>query len=179
MPWLRVALPVVGFAAVAVVTALIAHPRMFTGFASYDDEGYMLIALKAFVHHGHLYDDVFSQYGPFYYEFWGGIFGAFGIGVTHDAGRTVTMIAWVLASLLCGLASWRMTRSAPLGLGAQILVFGGIATVTNEPMHPGGIICLLLATILAIASLVRGRSSPLAMAAYDVTQPATSHAGAP
>jgi hypothetical protein len=143
---------------------LMAHPRMFTGFASYDDEGYMLIALKGFLHHGHLYDDVFTQYGPFYYEFWGAFFEIFGIPVNHDGGRTAALVAWVAASLLFGLATWRMTRSLMLGLVTQMLVFGAIITVVNEPMHPGGTICLLLGVIVAFASLVRARPSPMTMA---------------
>jgi hypothetical protein len=161
--WVRLAIGAAAFAAVTVVTVLVGHPRMFTHFAPYDDEGYMLIALKSFLQHGHLYDDVFSQYGPFYYEFWGGFFEIFGIPVTHDGGRTATLVAWVLASLLFGLALWRMTRSILLGLATQMLVFGAIITVVNEPMHPGGLICLLLGTIVALSCLVRARTSPLAM----------------
>jgi hypothetical protein len=167
--WVRALVAALGFAAVTVVTVLIAHPRMFTGFASYDDEGYMLIALKSFLNHGHLYDDVFSQYGPFYYEFWGAFFEIFGIPVNHDGGRTAAIFAWVAASLLFGVASWRMTRSILIGLATQILVFGAIITVVNEPMHPGGTICLLLGTIVALSTLVRARPSPLAMAAVAGT----------
>lgn len=162
--WVRALAATVGFAAVTVVTVLIAHPRMFTGFANYDDEGYMLIALKSFLLHGHLYDDVFSQYGPFYYEFWAAIFEIFGISVNHDGGRTAAIFAWVAASLLFGVATWRMTRSLLIGLATQILVFGAIITVVNEPMHPGGTICLLLGTIVALSTLVRARPSPLAVA---------------
>ncbi|HEX5593373.1 MAG TPA: hypothetical protein VFX35_08500 [Solirubrobacterales bacterium] len=161
---LRLILGLLAFAAVTAVTVLLGHPRMFTGFAGYDDEGYMLIALKSFLSHGNLYDDVFSQYGPFYYEFWGAFFEIFGIPVNHDGGRTAALVAWVLASLLFGLATWRMTRSLLLGLVTQILVFGAIVTVVNEPMHPGGIICLLLGVIAAFASLVRARPSPMTMA---------------
>jgi hypothetical protein len=161
----RVAVAIAAFASVAVVTYLIGHPRMFSGFAPYDDEGYMLIALKSFLNHGSLYDDVFSQYGPFYYEAWGAVFSVFGIPVTHDGGRSVALAAWVASALVVGLASWRMTGSLLLGLATQILVFGGIATVVNEPMHPGGIICLLLAAILAISCFVRDRVSSYAMAA--------------
>ena len=162
--WVRAAVAVLCFGAVTVVTYLIGHPRMFTGFAGYDDEGYMLIALKSFLGHGHLYDDVFTQYGPFYYEFWGGFFEVFGIPVTHDGGRTAALVAWLLASLLFGLALWRMTRSLLLGLATQVLIFGAIGTVTNEPMHPGGIICLLLGAIVFLSCFVRGRPSPLALA---------------
>jgi hypothetical protein len=154
---------VAAFAAVTVVTYLIAHPRMFTGFFSYDDEGYMLVALKSFLHHGSLYDDVFTQYGPFYYEFWGAVFSIFGIPVNHDGGRAVTLVVWILTSLLVGLSTWRMTRSLLLGLATQMLVFGAIVTLINEPMHPGGLICLLVATIIAISCFIRAGASPLAM----------------
>ena len=158
------ALGALAFTAVTVVTVLIAEPRMFSGFANYDDEGYMLIALRSFLEHGHLYDDVFSQYGPFYYEFWGGFFELFGIPVNHDGGRTAAIFAWVAASLLFGLSIWRMTRSTLLGLATQMMVFGAIITVVNEPMHPGGTICLLLGAIVALSCLVRERSSPLGIA---------------
>jgi hypothetical protein len=160
----RLALGALAFAAVTLVTVLLAKPRMFTGFAGYDDEGYMLIALRSFLEHGHLYDDIFSQYGPFYYEFWGGFFELFGIPVDHDGGRTAAIVAWVGASLLFGLSIWRMTRSALLGLATQMLVFGAIITVVNEPMHPGGTICLLLGAIVALSCLVRGGVSPLSTA---------------
>ncbi|MBS1887197.1 MAG: hypothetical protein JSU06_08415 [Actinobacteria bacterium] len=161
---LRIALAAICFAAVTLVTVLIAHPRMFTGFASYDDEGYMLTALKGFVNHGELYDRVFSQYGPFYYEFWGGIFSSFGIPVDHDAGRTVTTVVWVLSSLLFGLGMWRLTRSFLFGLATQVLAFSSLYVLTNEPMHPIGLIALLLAAIVLIAGFVRERESPYAMA---------------
>ncbi len=163
-PRLRLAVSAVAFLLVTVVTILIAHPRMFTGFAAYDDEGYMLTALKGFVNNGHLYDKVFTQYGPFYYEFWGGIFSAFGISVTHDHGRMAAMITWIFASLVLGLAAMRMTKNLLLGLATQILVFTALWVVIVEPMHPGGLISVLLATIVGIACFVRGRSSPYAMA---------------
>ncbi len=161
---LRIAIALIGFTVATVITALIAHPKMFTGFSNYDDEGYMLTALKGFVNHGELYDRVFTQYGPFYYEFWGGIFSLFGISVTHDSGRTVVMIVWVLSSLMFGLTTWRITRSFVLGIGTQILCFNVLSVLVGEPMHPVGIIALLLATILAIAAFVGERESPYAMA---------------
>jgi hypothetical protein len=163
-PRVRLPVAVLAFAAVTVVTALIAHPRMFTGFMAYDDEGYMLTALKGFVNHGHLYDDVFSQYGPFYFEAWGGLFSLFGIPVTHDGGRAVTMAAWVLSSLAVGAATMRISGSLLLGLGTQALVFSALGVAANEPMHPGGIICLLLAAIVVVSCFVRDRVSPYAMA---------------
>ena len=161
---MRLAVAAIAFVAVTVVTVLIAHPRMFSSFHSYDDEGYMLTALKAFVSHGHLYDRVFTQYGPFYYEFWGGIFSGLGLSVNHDNGRTVTMVAWIVSSLGLGLATMRMTRSLLLGLATQAIVFTALGVLTNEPMHPVGIIALLLTATVAISCFVSERSSPYAMA---------------
>ncbi|HEU5252392.1 MAG TPA: hypothetical protein VFU16_03575 [Solirubrobacterales bacterium] len=163
-PIIRTAFAVLAFAAVTVVTCLIAHPQMFTGFRGYDDEGYMLTAINGFVEHGHLYDQVFTQYGPFYFEAWGGLFSLFGIPVDHEAGRTVTMCAWVISSLAIGVATARIAGSVLLGLATQMLVFSSLGVLINEPMHPGGIICLLLAAIIAIACFVRDRPSPFAFA---------------
>lgn len=163
-PWARFGLVLVAFGAVAVVTYLIAHPRMFTAFATYDDEGYMLVALQSFLDQGSLYDDVFTQYGPFYYEFWGTIFSLFGIPVTHDGGRSVVTVVWVVTSLALGLSIMRMTGSALLGLATQMLGFASLGVLANEPMHPGGLIVLLLATIIAISCGVRERLSVGAIA---------------
>jgi hypothetical protein len=166
--WLRSAAIIAGFAAVTVVTALIARPRMFSIIMSYDDEGYMLTALKSFIHRDHLYNEVFAQYGPFYYEFWGGLFSIFGIPVTHDAGRTITTIVWVGSSLGLGLVTMRLTRSLLLGLGTQILCFTALNVLVNEPMHPGGTVTLLLVAILGAAVFVGGGRSTKAMALLGV-----------
>jgi hypothetical protein len=160
----RLGFGVLAFAVLTAVTYPIACYRIFTGFARYDDEGYLLISLKSFLDHGSLYDDVFTVYGPFYYEFWGGVFSIFGIPVNHDGGRTATMFVWVLSSLLIGLSTWRMTRSIPLGLATQIVVFGALASLVAEPMHPGGIIVLLVSTIVTISCFVRDRTSRFWMA---------------
>ena len=160
---LRFVVALLGFAVVTVLLALIAHPKMFNGFSVYDDEGYMLTALKSFVNHGHLYDDVFTQYGPFYYDFWGGFFSLFGIGVTHDSGRTVVMVLWVLSSLVFGLSILRLTGSILLGLGTQILTFAALEVLINEPMHPVSSIALMLALIVAISTFVGSGRSRWAM----------------
>ncbi len=161
----KLAAVALAFVAVTIVTYLIARPHMFSGFANYDDEGYMLTALHSFLRHGSLYDKVFTQYGPFYYEFWGTIFSVFGIPVTHDGGRSVTLVVWVLCSLTFGLATARMTGSWLIGLATQVVVFSSLVTLVNEPMHPGGIIVLLLTCIVAISCAVRAKPSPIAMGA--------------
>jgi hypothetical protein len=160
----RIVCALVFFAAITVETVRIAHPTVLSGFAFFDDEGYMLVSLKAFANHGHLYDHVFTQYGPFYYEVFGGIASIFGISITNDAGREMTMVVWVAASLVFGLGIWRLTRSLLLGFGTQILCFSVLTILAGAPMHPIGLIALLLAIMVLIAGFVGERESPYAMA---------------
>lgn len=160
----RAAVAFVAFGLVTFLTFRFGHARIFTGFFQYDDEGYMLTALNQFTDRGSLYNEVFSQYGPFYFDTWGSFFSVFGIPFSNDGGRSVTLAVWILASLTVGLSSWRIAGSIVLGLVTQVLVFSALVTLVNEPMHAGGLICLLLAAILAISCFVREKVSVEAMA---------------
>ena len=60
-----------GALAVAIATAgtaVLGYFSIFSIFIPWDDEGYMLVSLRAYTAGGVLYRDVFTQYGPFYYE---------------------------------------------------------------------------------------------------------------
>jgi len=57
-----------------------------------------------------------------------------------------------------------MTRSILLGLTSQIIVFGALASLVSEPMHPGGVIVLLVSIIVTISCFVRDRTSTFSMA---------------
>jgi hypothetical protein len=149
-PWTRTrimlaALLPVGLTAAALPLAFVA---MFSLFQAYDDEGYLLLSLKGYLGGHALYDEVFSQYGPFYYLFNATLFRVLGLDVTHDAGRLVTMVLWLLAAFIGGVAITRLTRSLLLGLAGQVLFYGALSTLGNEPMHPGALLGFLLATIV-------------------------------
>ena len=159
----RLGVGVLAFVAMTVAACPIARYRISTGFSNYDDEGYMLISLKSFLTNGWVYSGV-NGYGPFYYEFWGAVCSIFGISVNHDDGRTMTLVVWVLSSLIIGLSAWHITGSILLGLATQLTAFEALFTLVNEPMHPGGIIMLLLSAILAFSCFVRDRISSLPMA---------------
>jgi hypothetical protein len=47
---------------------------MFSGFNAYDDEGSFLITLRDYVSGQSLYTQIFSIYGPLYYETMAGLF---------------------------------------------------------------------------------------------------------
>lgn len=144
-------------AAHTVLAAVIAIPvywRLFQFWAVYDDEGYLTLSLRNFVDGGTLYHDVFTQYGPAYYEFWGALVSVLGLDVTMNTGRLLVLAVWVLSSLLGGVAVSAFTRNVLVGLAAQIVLFSVLTGLTPEPMHPSGLIVLLLASFAAAATVV-------------------------
>src|SRR5579859_6614053 len=145
------------FAAATAFTAYLGYLLMFTGFANYDDEGFMLLTIRSYNAGEALYEKVIVQYGPFFYEFFG-IFGALGVPFDNDSGRLVTLVIWIALALLAGVSVFLFTRNLGLGLAAQLITFA-TATLTSEPMHPGGLISLMLIGIGALAFVVAGRRS--------------------
>jgi hypothetical protein len=155
---------VVSCVVLTVALAPIAYHVMFSLFQSYDDEGSVLIPLKEYLAGGNLYDQVYWGYGPLSPEVWGSLFSLFGIGVTHDSGRFVVIVIWLATSGLVAASTYRATQSVLLGITSQLLTFRILTTLTYEPMHPGGLIVLLLAVIVAVAFLALPRHTRLAMA---------------
>ncbi len=140
-----------GLVAIAAVAA--AYLAIFTLFSPYDDEGTLLVTLKAFNQGEVLYRDVYSPYGPFYYELFGGFFALTGWSVTTDASRLLVIVVWVLTSGLFGLAVQRLSGRLLLGLVGMIVSFGILFVLIGEPMHPHGLsIALLGAFVLILAS---------------------------
>src|SRR5262245_40424838 len=89
----------IAFSATTVIVAQTAYFQVFSFFAVYDDEGYLLISLKLFRQGLPLYDTVYSQYGPFYYGFMDVVLSAGRLDVTHDTGRLITVAIWATTSL--------------------------------------------------------------------------------
>lgn len=145
------------YAIIAMGAAVAAYFYLFTQFAPYDDEGTLLVTLKAFAHGGTLYSDIYSPYGPFYYELFGGLFSLSGQAVTTDVSRSIVLVLWVGTSLLYGLAAQRLTGRLMLGGAGMIAAFGSLYALANEPMHPQVLCVVLLAafTLLAVAGPTR------------------------
>jgi hypothetical protein len=133
------------YAVVTLAATLTAYYALFSQFALYDDEGTVLIALKSFVGGEILYRDVYTPFGPFYYELFGGLFAGTGWDVTTEASRTIVMVIWVGSSLLLGLAVQRLTRQLALGVTAMLVAFTTVFILTQEPMHAQVLAVLLLA----------------------------------
>jgi hypothetical protein len=153
------------YALVAMAALVVAYFTIFSEFATYDDEGTLLVTVKAFVNGHALYSDIWSVYGPFYYELFGGLFSLSGLSVTTDASRTIVIVVWVASSLLYGLAAQRLTGRLMLGVTAMIAAFAALIVLANEPMHPQGLCVALLGALALVAASGPGRRINLAGAA--------------
>ncbi len=145
------------YAGIALAAALAAYYAIFTNFALYDDEGTLLVTLQSFAHGHVLYRDVYSPYGPFYYELFGGLFALTGKAVTTDASRTIVIVLWIATSLLYGVSAQRLSGRLALGAAAMIAAFAPLGVLANEPMHPQGLCVLLLGGITLLAVSASGR----------------------
>ncbi|HUL54551.1 MAG TPA: hypothetical protein VLT83_14200 [Opitutaceae bacterium] len=125
--------------------ALAGYSLLFATFMLYDDEGYVLVSLKNFAEHGSLYDKVYSQYGPFFYVFYDALHRLLGFGWTNTAGRWITLINWLGATGACVLLVSRVRAAWPVVLFVLVDVFTYLWIMINEPMHPGGVIILVVA----------------------------------
>jgi hypothetical protein len=93
-----------------------------------------------------------QMYGPFFYEVMDGVFRVFGLDVSTDNGRIVTLVIWLLGSLIGGIGVLALTRNLWLGVTGQFVTFHALSALTNEPMHPEGLVSLLLVGLVAIAA---------------------------
>lgn len=151
---------VVAIALYALVTigALVAgYFALFTQFAPYDDEGTLLVTLNGFAHGHALYNDIYTPYGPFYYELFGGLLALFGHDITTDISRTTVLVIWVGMSLVSGVTAQRLTGRLELGLTGMIAAFATLYVLTGEPMHPQVLCVVLLGLFTALAVFGPGR----------------------
>jgi hypothetical protein len=150
------------YAFIAIGATIAAYFMLFTQLAPYDDEGTVLVTLRAFVHGETLYRDVYTPFGPFYYELFGGLFSLSGSEVTTDASRSIVMAIWVGSSFLFGLSVQRLTGRLALGLTAMLVAFTVVFILSQEPMHAQVLAVGLLAVFTALACATRARRMTLA-----------------
>jgi hypothetical protein len=143
---------IAAYAVTALAMTITAYFAIFTIFQPYDDEGTLLVTLKAFIHGEALYRDIWSVYGPFYYELFGGFFSLTGSAITTDASRSIVIVLWVVTSLMFGLAAQRMTGRLALGVLGMITAFATLGVLVNEPMHPQALCVLLLGGFVLLAT---------------------------
>jgi hypothetical protein len=139
-----------------LVVLLFAQYALATVFNTYDDEGYMLLSLDHYLQRSHLYTETFSQYGPFYFYVQTAFFRLLQLPVSHDSGRLVALICWLLSAVSGGYFVYRVSNNMVLA-SAAMLACGQLAIVlANEPGHPQQVI-LPIFMVACCASVLRGR----------------------
>ena len=129
-----------------------AYWTMFSQYHIYDDEGYHLWSLRLFADGHTLYNSVFSYYGPFHYELWGGLSRLVGVSFSTNSGRAVAMALWLGISLVLGVTTGRLTGRLSLALIVQVLSFHALTGFAREPMYPGDTALLIVCALLGTAA---------------------------
>lgn len=135
---------VVVLTALVVALALSAYWQLFTTFRFWDDEGYVLVSLRNFAASGPLYTEVFSQYGPVYNLLFGLLHRGAGVPLDTESARWLTLAMWLGATLASAWLILRLTRFWLWSVAAALVVFHHLRLLTHEPLHPVGLISLLL-----------------------------------
>jgi hypothetical protein len=137
---------------VFLMAAVTVYFFSFTGFADWDDEGYVMIGLRSFLLGNALYDHVYSQYGPFYYLVQAGLYTVLHLEVTHNAVRALTGLFWILSSVSCSWSVYRLTRSWTLTAVGFTAAIRLLVFFTGSPGHPEELCLALLIGVLVSAS---------------------------
>jgi hypothetical protein len=138
---------------VTCTTVALGFPRAFTRFPDYDDEGFYLLSLRTVAHRGGVYSHLYTAYGPFYHFATLGLLALLRIPLTHDGGRTLTLVLWSALAVATATFTWRETRSTFLAALAIPLAFIWLTPYVNEPLQPAGIAFVL--TFLLLCFLQR------------------------
>lgn len=153
----------------AVITSyavlLFVRYSLGTVYFHHDDEGYVLLSLKHYLDGEPLYTKTFTQYGPFYYLVEGGIFRLFRLPVTHDNGRLIVGIFWLLSAAVAAYFVFRVSKSSTMtaaaGLAATFLGY----VLAVEPNHPQQLIFPIL-MLSCCASLAPGAAGIAVLGAF-------------
>jgi hypothetical protein len=145
------AVPVV-YLALAVGCAFTAYWAMYSQWAYYDDSGFFEYSIQLFLHGHTLYSHDFSDYGPFYYELWGGLFKLLGNKITTDRGSAVQIVLWLTCTFGIGLGVHRLTHRFALGLIALTTCFPLLGYLTAEPMQADSLVCGLTVAVFVCAA---------------------------
>lgn len=145
----KISLPTT-FGAITAWALMSGFYQVFSIFPPYDDEGYLMMTVKQFTNGGVLYDEVYTQYGPAYYFYQWLLHALSGLPVTHDVTRLTTLIVWTLTAMLCGIFTYRVTRSTIFSAVSYILTFLILFRTVYEPGHPQELCGLLIALILLL-----------------------------
>jgi hypothetical protein len=127
-----------------LVALRVGYYLLGVAFRNYDDEGYMLLSLQHYLAGGHLYSQVFTEYGPVFFWVHSSLFRLFHLSVTHDAGRQITLLFWSLASMAAAWFLYRISRSVVIASATCLVMMLNATGMATEPDHPQHLALLVL-----------------------------------
>jgi hypothetical protein len=153
-------------AALAAIWTLVwGYSYIFSRFSWYDDEGYLMLSVRQVAEGRPLYDEVFSQYGPFYYLTRLALLAVLQLPLSHDVTRIVTLATWFATAALIGFYLVRTSQSLVVGLIGYLAAFHHLAPLAHEPGHPQELGVLLIVGIAAFSTWwARPAQAPALMA---------------
>jgi len=134
------------------VAGIYAFTTIFSKFAFYDDQGFLMITVQGYLTGHPLYDGVFTIYGPVYYFYQWVIHTLVRMPVNHNVAGVLCLVHWLSAAVILGLAGVRLTRSALLGFFIFAQAALHLAGLSDEPGHPQELVVLLLALAAFVAA---------------------------
>jgi hypothetical protein len=139
-----------------VIGAWVAGVQVFQDLPSYDDTGYVLAIIQSYNQGKKLFVEVFSQYGPFYTQYYHFLTNVISGSITHDVLGWVTVVHWIAGAVLAGLAGLRLSGQLAVAVMCMLASALSVHGLRAEPGHPVSL-CLLL--VMALLPLVPGPHS--------------------
>jgi hypothetical protein len=156
--------------AIGIILGVTGYWMLFTSFAPYDDEGYVLITARNHFAHGGLYDTIYTQYGPAFYAGMDLVQFLLGSPMDNQSARLLTLGLWLGTAISAAGLVARTTRSTALGVFTLTTTFLYLYFLIDEPFHPGGPIVFLITCPLWLAAEAVHTNRPrLTMVVLGVT----------
>ena len=144
---------------VVALASLAACQLLFSSFATYDDEGYLLLSLRQYLQGRPLYEAIYTQYGPAYYVLHGLLHSVFAWPVTHDVARLKMLVVWLAAAAMCAVFVVRVTHMKTLGCVAFLACYFHLDRLGIEPAHPQDVCLLAVTGTFLLATYLRFNSA--------------------
>lgn len=151
-----------------ILMSLLALPYLwsstFSNLPWYDDEGTLLVSIRAFVEGHRMYDDVYSLYGPLYNLFYGLLYGPLHIPADHFGARLLAMSLWLTWTVGFAFFCFRLSRSLVSMLLCFILSLRLLSPLMNSPGHPQELCLVLISATLLMTCWLEENARSIALA---------------
>src|SRR5262249_39833927 len=136
-------------------------PVYFNSFATSDDEGSVLVAIRRFLEHGSLYMHTSNPYGPFYVSFTSLVYKLTGQAPTLYNSRLYVLVVTAVSAGLFAASAYRVTGSKLFAALCQVATYCMLLRpVGSLALHPGPFIALLLSVLSSAPSSYACRPRP-------------------